>query len=228
MKPNSEPGNNSIRVLSHEIRNSLTPVLALSEHLQQKLPVGREQQALQLILERSRHLQDFVSRYSELNKPLSIHLQRIESDQLCHALQLLFDGQLIINAGPAITFVSDMTLLQQVLINLLKNAVEAGSPAGTVEIRCRQQSQMLIEVLDQGQGLLAPQDLFVPFYSTKPTGQGIGLVLCRQIIEQLGGSLNLANRTDRSNGVCAQIILPSLAAPVGEADYSSLLPSGTA
>lgn len=217
-----------IRVLSHEIRNSLTPVLALSEHLQQKLPVGREQQALQLILERSRHLQDFVSRYSELNKPLSIHLQRIESDQLCHALQLLFDGQLIINAGPAITFVSDMTLLQQVLINLLKNAVEAGSPAGTVEIRCRQQSQMLIEVLDQGQGLLAPQDLFVPFYSTKPTGQGIGLVLCRQIIEQLGGSLNLANRTDRSNGVCAQIILPSLAAPVGEADYSSLLPSGTA
>jgi nitrogen fixation/metabolism regulation signal transduction histidine kinase len=216
-----------IRVLSHEIRNSLTPVLALSEHLQQKLPDGREQQALQVILERSRHLQDFVSRYSELNKPLTINLQRIDSDQLCNALQLLFDGQLITHAGPAITFVSDMTLLQQVLINLLKNAFEAGSPPGTVEIRCRQQSQVLIEVLDQGQGLLALQDLFVPFYSTKPTGQGIGLVLCRQIIEQLGGSLSLANRTDHSNGVCAQIILPSLAARVNEEDYSSLLPSGT-
>jgi len=202
-----------IRVLSHEIRNSLTPVLALSEHLQQKLSDGREQQALQLISERSRHLQDFVSRYSELNKPLSISLQLIKSERLYNALQLLFDGKLQTSPGPAIEFVSDMMLLQQVLINLLKNAFEAGSPPGSVEIRFRQHPQILIEVLDQGQGLLAPQDLFVPFYSTKPQGQGIGLVLCRQIIEQLGGSLSLANRTDHNNGVCAKIVLPQTMTP---------------
>lgn len=202
-----------IRVLSHEIRNSLTPVLALSEHLQQKLSDGREQQALQLISERSRHLQDFVSRYSELNKPLSISLQLIKSERLYNALQLLFDGKLQTSPGPAIEFISDMMLLQQVLINLLKNAFEAGSPPGSVEIRFRQHPQILIEVLDQGQGLLAPQDLFVPFYSTKPQGQGIGLVLCRQIIEQLGGSLSLANRTDHNNGACAKIVLPQTMTP---------------
>ncbi len=197
-----------IRVLSHEIRNSLTPVLALSEHLQQKLPAGREQEALQLIGERSRHLQEFVSRYSELNKPLCISWQKINSQQLLNALQLLFDGQLKISNNSAIEFVSDMTLLQQVLINLLKNAFEAGSASGTVELRFRALPHVLIEVLDQGQGLASPQDLFVPFYSTKAQGQGIGLVLCRQIIEQLGGTLTLTNRSDGIRGAVAQIMLP--------------------
>ncbi len=197
-----------IRVLSHEIRNSLTPVLALSEHLQQKLPLGREQEALQLISERSRHLQDFVSRYSELNKPLSISWQTIQSQQLLHALQLLFDGQLKTCPHHPIEFVSDMMLLQQVLINLLKNAFEAGSANGTVELCFKAHSNMVIEVLDQGQGLASPQNLFVPFYSTKPQGQGIGLVLCRQIIEQLGGTLTLTNRSDGIKGAVAQIKLP--------------------
>ncbi len=73
-------------------------------------------------------------------------------------------------------------LLQQVLINLIKNAIEAGSPAGTVQLNFIQKNHNLeIQLLDQGSGLSNQQDLFVPFYSTKPQGQGIGLALCRQI-----------------------------------------------
>jgi len=197
-----------IRVLSHEIRNSLTPVLALSEHLKSKLPAGREQEALDVISQRSQHLQDFVSRYSELNKPLLIQRQQLQTSRLVTALQLLFKEQQIQASGEELEFVSDGMLLQQVLINLLKNAIEAGSPSGTIELSFRQlDSSIEICLLDQGQGIANPQDLFVPFYSTKPTGQGIGLVLCQQIIEQIGGTLQLGNRTDGKTGACARILL---------------------
>lgn len=198
-----------IRVLSHEIRNSLTPVLSLSEHLQQKLPPGRDQDALALIRERSQHLQDFVSRYAELNKELRIQHQQINAGQLFHSLQLLFQQCQLQACGTELVFKSDRMLLQQVLINLIKNAIEAGSPAGTVQLNFIQKNHNLeIQLLDQGSGLSNQQDLFVPFYSTKPQGQGIGLALCRQIIEQLGGELNLTNRTDGITGSCATLSLP--------------------
>ncbi len=198
-----------IRVLSHEIRNSLTPVLSLSEHLQQKLPPGRDQDALALIRERSQHLQDFVSRYAELNKELRIQHQQINAGQLFHSLQLLFQQCQLQACGTELVFKSDQMLLQQVLINLIKNAIEAGSPAGTVQLNFIQKNHNLeIQLLDQGSGLSNQQDLFVPFYSTKPQGQGIGLALCRQIIEQLGGELNLTNRTDGITGSCATLSLP--------------------
>ncbi len=198
-----------IRVLSHEIRNSLTPVQSLSEYLQQKLPPGRDQEALALIRERSQHLQDFVSRYAELNKELRIQHQQINSGQLFHSLQLLFQQHQLQATGTDLVFSSDLMLLQQVLINLIKNAIEADSPQGTVQLNFRLQNHNLeIQLLDQGSGLSNQQDLFVPFYSTKPQGQGIGLSLCRQIIEQLGGELTLLNRTDGVTGSCATLYLP--------------------
>lgn len=199
-----------IRVLSHEIRNSLTPVLALSEHLKSKLPAGREQEALDVISQRSQHLQDFVGRYSELNKPLLVQRQQLQASRLVTALQLLFKEQQLHAKGEDLEFCSDGMLLQQVLINLVKNAFEAGSPSGTIELSFRQLDNSIeICLLDQGHGIANPQDLFVPFYSTKPTGQGIGLVLCQQIIEQIGGTLQLGNRTDGKTGACARILLTS-------------------
>lgn len=206
-----------IRVLSHEIRNSLTPVLALSEHLKNKVTGEREQEALELINQRSRHLQDFVSRYSELSKPLSVQLQPVSVQQLQADLQLLFQQHQLQVSNTSFSFNTDAMLLQQVLINLIKNALEAGSPPGTVALRFRQVSSPLqgnnaqnteICILDQGQGISNPQDLFVPFYSTKPDGQGIGLALCRHIIEQLAGELTLSNRDDGLIGACARIVLP--------------------
>ncbi|OBP13909.1 hypothetical protein A5320_14635 [Rheinheimera sp. SA_1] len=197
-----------IRVLSHEIRNSLTPVLALSEYLKSKLPAGREQEALDLISQRSQHLQDFVSRYSELNKPLLVQRQQLHASRLVTALQLLFKEQLIQASGEELEFCSDGMLLQQVLINLLKNAIEAGSPIGTIELSFRQTDDHIdICLLDRGQGIANPQDLFVPFYTTKPQGQGIGLVLCQQIIGRIGGELKLHNRNDGKIGACARILL---------------------
>lgn len=198
-----------IRILSHEIRNSLTPVQSLSEYLQQKLPQGREQEALALIRERSQHLQDFVSRYAELNKELRIQHQQIQARELVHSLQILFLQHQLKATGTDLHLQSDLMLLQQVLINLIKNAIEAGSPAGTVELRFRKlQHSVEIQLLDQGCGLSNQQDLFVPFYSTKPQGQGIGLTLCRQIIEQLGGELSLQSRTDGIKGARAILELP--------------------
>lgn len=201
-----------IRVLSHEIRNSLTPVLALSEHLKTKLVSGREQEALQLISERSRHLQDFVSRYSELSKPLSVQRQAVSVQQLQAALQLLFQQHQLVGSEADFSFETDPMLLQQVLINLIKNALEAGSPPGTIELQFRRVAGHVDEateicVLDQGSGISNPQDIFVPFYSTKPQGQGIGLALCQHIVEELAGELTLSNRTDGITGACARILL---------------------
>ncbi|SEB03744.1 sensor histidine kinase [Alkalimonas amylolytica] len=212
-----------IRVLSHEIRNSLTPVLALSEHLKSKLPAGREQDALALIGERSRHLQDFVSRYSELSKPLSVQRQAVRVQQVQAALKLLFEQQAIQGSAEDFSFNTDAMLLQQVLINLIKNAKEAGSPPGTIELHFQQGSNdqperssiTEIHVLDQGHGLNNARDIFVPFYSTKPQGQGIGLALCQHIIKQLGGELTLQNRTDGRRGCCARILLDG-SRPVSE------------
>lgn len=198
-----------IRVLSHEIRNSLTPVLALSEQLQHKLAAGREQEALQVIHQRSQHLQDFVGRYSELNKPLSINLQPLSAAALFAALQLLFSEAGLQASGLSLQFHSDATLLQQVLINLIKNAIEAGSPPGTVLLQfARQQNQLHISVSDSGHGISNSRDLFVPFYTTKAQGQGIGLQLCRNIVRQLAGELTLTARSDGQSGCCALISLP--------------------
>ncbi|MBU1311040.1 MAG: HAMP domain-containing histidine kinase [Gammaproteobacteria bacterium] len=198
-----------IRVLSHEIRNSLTPVLALSEQLQPKLAAQRDQQALEVIRQRSQHLQDFVSRYSELNKPLSINLQPLCAADLFAAIQPLFSGAALQARGLSLQFHSDATLLQQVLINLIKNAIEAGSPPGSIQLQfARQQNQLQISVSDSGHGISNSRDLFVPFYTTKAQGQGIGLQLCRNIVRQLAGELTLQPRSDGQPGCCASISLP--------------------
>jgi signal transduction histidine kinase len=198
-----------IRVLSHEIRNSLTPVQSLAEYLLQKATPGREQDALSLIYERSQHLQDFVSRYAQLSKPLSVNLQPVQADTLGQSLQLLFPQAGLTYTTTPLCFCSDLTLLQQLLINLVKNAIEAGSPAGTLYLSIEQQQQHIcIQLFDQGHGLLNAADLFVPFYTTKPQGQGIGLSLCRQIARTLGGELTLTNRVDGIRGACARLLLP--------------------
>ncbi len=198
-----------IRVLSHEIHNSLTPVQSLAEYLQQKLPAGREQDALGLIRQRSQHLQDFVSRYAQLSKPFTVQYQQVRAAVLGHDMQQLYpDAGLVLNHDDC-TFQSDPVLLQQLLINLLKNALEAGSAAGTLQLRIHcQPPQLYIEVWDQGHGIQNPANLFVPFYSTKPQGQGIGLAFCRQIAQTLGGELSLTNRPDGLTGACARLILP--------------------
>jgi two-component system nitrogen regulation sensor histidine kinase NtrY len=196
-----------IRVLSHEIRNSLTPVAALTQNLQAKASSEREQQALELIGERCQHLQDFVSRYAELHKPLHLQPQWLSAQTLFQRLRDLFLTAQLQAKGLHIELWADSVFLQQALINLIKNAIEAGSPAGTIDVIFSQREHTNeIRVVDSGQGIANADNLFVPFYSTKTQGQGIGLSLSRHIIEQMGGQLSLTNNL-QGTGACALIQL---------------------
>jgi len=199
-----------IRVLGHEIRNSLAPVSSLSESLAEKSINERDKTALNVISERCQHLQTFVERYASLSKPLSINPQWLSVTQFLAPIIALY---------PQLTFSTevktknsnqqlwaDKTLLAQVLINLLKNSQEAG--ATTVDFSFSQQQQTdQITIIDNGHGINNLDNLFVPLYSTKPQGQGIGLNFCRNIIEQHQGTLSLINNS-KKQGVCATILLP--------------------
>lgn len=196
-----------IRVLGHEIRNSLTPVSALTQSLQSRLSGERDQQALSLISERCQHLQDFVSRYAELHKPLQIKPEWIKTESIFQSLTQLFPDAELQAKGLHLELWADPVLLQQVLINLIKNAMEAGSPKNSIEIIFNAHTQYHdIRVVDAGQGIANIDNLFVPFYSTKSQGQGIGLSLSRHIVEQMGGKLSLTNNL-HSSGATASIVL---------------------
>jgi len=118
--------------------------------------------------------------------------------------------------GPDVTFSCDGAQIEQVLINLVKNAVEATlDPSSShhadagVRIAWRKNGHhLIVEIEDDGPGIPNSGNLFVPFFTTKPEGSGIGLVLCRQITENHGGSLTLQNRPDGLPGSLARLQLP--------------------
>ena len=120
-----------------------------------------------------------------------------------------------LNAGPDVVVPCDAAQVEQLLINLVKNAVEAAleqrangrSEAGVRVSWSRQPQGLELTIEDDGPGIAQATNLFVPFFTTKPEGSGIGLVLCRQIAENHGGSLALSNRTDAS-GCVALLKLP--------------------
>jgi len=111
--------------------------------------------------------------------------------------------------GPDTTVPADQDQTEQVLINLVRNAVEAnGETDGSVEIEWTAKDRWFeITIRDDGSGIADPDSLFIPFYTTKPEGSGIGLFLCRQIAEAHGGSVSVTNREDRS-GCEAVLRLP--------------------
>jgi signal transduction histidine kinase len=114
-----------------------------------------------------------------------------------------------VEPGPALTLRGDGDQLEQVLINLVRNAVDAAlETGGAVALGWqRQGDRLLVRVRDEGPGLGETRNLFVPFFTTKAEGSGIGLVLSRQIAESHGGTLTLANRDDR-RGCEARLVLP--------------------
>jgi two-component system nitrogen regulation sensor histidine kinase NtrY len=196
-----------IRVMSHEIRNSLTPVSSLAESLGDKLQSSREKQALALISERCFHLQDFVNRYSSLSQQLNLHLQAINISLFAERLTGLFATNRLDFSIAAETLWVDATFIEQVFINLIKNAFEA--EAQNVDIQFTQfKKKSVINIIDDGYGFTNIDNLFVPLFTTKPQGQGIGLTFCRNIIEQHGGTIEMQNNPGAQKGMIATLILP--------------------
>lgn len=193
------------RVLSHEINNSLSPIKSLAQTLQDMLE-GNDNfasldPALQVIVERSDGLMQFVNRYTNLSKQFDVHIEKCEIEPLFQSVSNLFDYPIKIKCI-ALNVLADKVLLEQVLVNLVKNAIEASKFQQIIELNAYGQGkQIVIEVKDSGSGIQNTDNLFVPFYTTKAQGKGIGLNLCRNMIEQQGAKLTLSNREDKTGAI---------------------------
>jgi nitrogen fixation/metabolism regulation signal transduction histidine kinase len=215
-----------IRVIGHEMNNSLAPIKSiagsLSTLVEREPPPSdwREdvQRGLGVIASRSESLSRFMNAYARLAKLPPPKLAPLEVGAVVDRVVTLEKGHNIqISGGPKLTIQGDNDQLEQLLINLLRNAVDAVRETGGVvtvgwqRIPASSPPNMELWVADEGPGLSNTGNLFVPFFTTKPGGSGIGLVLCRQIAEAHGGSLTLENREDRT-GCRASLRLPLQAA----------------
>lgn len=208
-----------IRVLSHEINNSLAPIKSISGSLRSML--GRSQlpedvsedveRGLDVITSRSEALGRFMSSYAKLARLPKPELSEVRIQPLVRRVADLQTGLPVeVVEGEDLTVRADPDQLEQALINLVKNAVEATLEADgtTVTIRwLKRGGRLHLLVEDQGPGLSETGNLFVPFYTTKQGGSGIGLVFSRQIAEGHGGTLDLENRTE-VQGARARLVIP--------------------
>lgn len=202
-----------LRVLSHEIHNSLAPIASMADTLQRLLPGAGARMdaetrqdafdALTVIGQRSDALQRFLGGYARLARlPPPVIAAVALDDSLRRVQQLLGDARVHVSPAPGLRVMADADQLEQVLINLLRNALEADTGGGIVEVTCSAEDACVrIDIADRGPGLPPSDNLFVPFFTTKPGGSGIGLVLSRQIVESQSGSLQLLPRADRPGSV---------------------------
>ncbi|MGA9851698.1 MAG: ATP-binding protein [Gammaproteobacteria bacterium] len=202
-----------IRVLGHEINNSLGPIQStanlLKEHAATTDPAMKE--GLELIERRSQVLGAFIRRYAELVRLPPPNLETVELQVLIkHVVSIETRIEVQVESDARLTARADPTQLEQALINLLRNSADAAlETGGGVRVRWRANGRyILIEVEDDGPGITHAENLFVPFFTTKPGGSGIGLVLARQIIEAHGGNLQLGNRED-ARGTLTRVRLPA-------------------
>jgi nitrogen fixation/metabolism regulation signal transduction histidine kinase len=221
-----------IRVLGHELNNSLAPIISIAGSLASRLPL-RElpeeqnadfQRGLNIIESRTAALHRFLQSYRRLAQMPSPTLQPVELRPLLERVATLETRLNVeIAPGPDLVLMIDPDLIEQMLINLVRNAVDAAleqaqsARAGSqpaepkVSMRCEQfDRKVALMVEDNGIGLLNPGNAFVPFYTTKPGGSGIGLVLSQQIAEAHGGSIELANRQS-ARGCIVKVLLPQRA-----------------
>ncbi len=239
-----------IRVLAHEVNNSLTPIKSIAGSLRSRMmrsfaspptdlmskveaprpeinPVDMEH-GLAIIEERAESLNRFLQAYSQLAKlppPVkSLSAAAPLLDRICH---LETRAKVALEVAEKIDIYADAAQLEQALINLVRNAVDSAMQAHEdksavrVAVVCRQNSDsVVILVEDNGTGLANPANLFVPLYTTKPGGMGVGLLLALQVIEAHGGPLTVANR-NAGPGCRAEIHLPVLSDDTIRADPSN-------
>ena len=207
-----------VRVLSHEINNSLTPIKSIAHSIKRMIsripdvPRAAEiQDGLTLIETRSGALGRFLRQYAQLAKlpkpqerPIQILplVRRIAELEHRLPIDVAPDGDVQVEADP--------DQLEQLLINIVRNAVDATLEASGGSVRIgwkRADGSLELTVEDEGPGLPDTSNLFVPFFTTKPQGSGIGLALSRQIAEAHGGTLSLENRAG-ARGCLATLRIP--------------------
>lgn len=213
-----------VRVIGHELNNSLAPIKSLASSLanllsRQPPPEDWREDSLRglgIIATRADALARFMEGYARLARlpaprlqpvPLAPLLERIAAVETRVHIDLFPGPELVVRADP--------DQLEQLLINLQRNAADAVLESGTSTLPdspiclrwLRADTDAEILLLDRGPGIANPANLFVPFFTTKPTGSGIGLTLCRQIAEAHGGSLSLENRID-GPGSIARLRIP--------------------
>jgi two-component system nitrogen regulation sensor histidine kinase NtrY len=207
-----------IRVLGHELNNSLAPIKSVAENLGSVL--SRKDRAedwqedmrsgLNIIAARTDGLARFMNAYARLAKLPPPTFQGVEVGVWIRRVTGLESRlQVKLQTGPEVRIQADPDQLDQLLINLLRNAVDASlETGGGVQVGWdREDGYIDVWVQDDGPGIPNPTNLFVPFFTTKPGGSGIGLVLSRQIAEAHGGTLTLENR-ETQRGCEARLRLP--------------------
>jgi nitrogen fixation/metabolism regulation signal transduction histidine kinase len=210
-----------LRVLGHELNNSLAPIKSVAGSLadllsRQPRPADWNddmQRGLEVISSRADSLARFVESYSKLARLPQPKFEPLDIGELLRRVASL-ETRLPVNIvpGPDLIIQGDGVQLEQLLINLVRNAVDASmetsSETASVEVSWAQSNgQVAVSIRDEGPGLANMANLFVPFFTTKVGGSGIGLVLSRQIAEAHGGTISLENRR-RSHGCEAVLRLP--------------------
>ncbi len=198
-----------IRVLGHELNNSLGPIASVADTLRRQIASGMEgagalTEGLELIERRSRNLTDFLRRYSDYARMPPPSFAPVGLATLLRQVILIQDSsKLHLKEGPEVIIQADRAQLEQALINLIRNALEATAPlAGAVRVDWIETPvKVVIEIQDEGPGLPQTENLFVPFFTTKPGGSGIGLLVAREVAENHGGSLELRDRDDHSGAI---------------------------
>lgn len=200
----SESWNKLTRVLTHEIMNTIAPIVSLSQTLS-LLPNTNERlvHGLEVIREQSERLMEFTESYRYLSYMPEPKKEPFLLTELLHELNFLMQSdlensniRLIQQSTPSdISFYGDKKQLSQVFLNLLKNSIQSldGETNGVIELSLKVADKLYIRLSDNGCGIPIElqEKIFVPFFTTKKEGMGIGLSLCRQIIKKHGGSIYL-------------------------------------
>jgi two-component system nitrogen regulation sensor histidine kinase NtrY len=208
-----------VRVLSHEINNSLTPIKSIAHSLRRIVDrvTGFQRsdevlQGLSLIEERSGALGRFLRSYAQLARLPKPNPKQVKVPELIARIADLEKRlPVAVHPSPDVKLVADSDQIEQLLINVVRNAVDASlETGGKVSIGWKRLGDWFeLNVEDEGKGLPDTSNLFVPFFTTKPSGSGIGLALSRQIAEAHGGTISLENRVS-APGCRATLRLPMM------------------